>query len=83
MANKRDRTLMSLNAMVDEQVLELGELKRELQNLSKKVNAKYDTIRVKLEAILKNMNQTQGLTKKNRFFKKLLTKRLPRTPHLV
>lgn len=45
MANQRDRTLTSLDAVVDEQTIELAGLKRELQNLSKKVDDKYDTIK--------------------------------------
>lgn len=63
MAIPREIIITFLNVVVDEEALELAGLKRELQNLSKKVDDKYDTIKVQLEAILKIINHSQGSIK--------------------
>lgn len=46
--------------MADEQVLELAGLKKDLPNLNKKVDDKFDTITIQLNTILNAINQSQG-----------------------
>lgn len=64
----RERTLTSLNVVVDEQALELTAfwVKRELQNLNKNVDDRFDTLMTQLDILIKNMNQTQGSDKGKR-----------------
>jgi len=46
--------------VVGEQTLELAGLKRELQNLNKKVDDRFDTLMAQLDILIKSMNQTHG-----------------------
>lgn len=83
MANQRKRTLTSLNVVMDEQTLELVGMKKDLQNLNKKVDDKFNIITVQLNTILNAINQFQDSGKGKEIIHKLLNKRPIKTFHLV
>lgn len=63
MAILGERTLTSLNALVDEQALEIAGLKKELHNLRTSVDDRFDIVNAKLDILINNMNKKQDSDK--------------------
>lgn len=56
MVNPKERTLTFFNVVVDEQTHEFVGLKKDIQNLSKKVDDKFDAMLAQLNVIINDIN---------------------------